>query len=79
MEAKLIEFVRQNPGQYAKTRLRDTQSGKTKDPFRASKAELEGAIETLLKSGRLVNRPPTAEERQRFGHTARVIQVLDVP
>jgi hypothetical protein len=64
--------------QYSKTRLRDTQSGKQKIPLKASKADVEWAIEMLLSAGRLVNRPPTEEERQRFGHGPRVTHVLDL-
>jgi hypothetical protein len=58
--------------------LRDTQSGKFRSPFKASKAEVEGAIEVLLAEGQLVNRPPSNEEREKFGHGPRVTHVLDV-
>jgi hypothetical protein len=78
LSAKIIGFVAEHRGQYSKTRLRDTQSGKKKVPLRASKADVETAIDTQLASGRLVNRPPTEKERDQFGHGPRVTHVLDV-
>lgn len=78
LENKLLNFVRSTPGRYAKTKLRDTQSGKQKPPFNASKGEVEKAIEMLLSDGRLVTRPPTDEERKKYGLGHHVKQVLDV-
>jgi hypothetical protein len=78
LDARIIEFVADHRGQYSKTRLRDTQSGKKAIPLRASKAAVENAIDRLLATRRLVNRPPTDEERQRFGHGPRVTHVLDL-
>ncbi len=78
LETKLIAFVGSHPGQYSKTRLRESQSGKTAGGFKASKSELEGAIETLIADGRLINRPPSDQERDTFGHGPRVKHVLDV-
>jgi len=78
LEARVIAFVASNPGQYSKTRLRDSQSGKNDGPLKASKGELERAIEELLTDGRLVNRAPTVLERDSFGHSPRVKHVLDV-
>jgi hypothetical protein len=76
--ARILEFVTEHRGQYSKTRLRDTQSGKKNIPLRASKADVEMAIEMQLAAGRLVNRPPTDEEREKFGHGPRVTHVLDL-
>jgi hypothetical protein len=76
--ARVMSFVGAHRGQYSKSRLRDTQSGKFRSPFKASKAEVEGAIEVLLAEGQLVNRPPSNEEREKFGHGPRVTHVLDV-
>ena len=78
LEARVVEFVRSNPGQYSKTRLRDSQSGKKDGRFKASKGELERAIEALLKEGRLMTRPPSDQECATFGHGPRVSNVLDV-
>jgi hypothetical protein len=38
---------------------------------------VEGAIEALIVEGQLVNRPPSDEERKKFGHGPRVTHVLD--
>ncbi|HEY1943493.1 MAG TPA: AAA family ATPase [Roseiarcus sp.] len=78
LEARIVAFVGVYPGQYSKTRLRDSQSGKKNGRFKASKSELEGAIETLIADGRLVNRPPSALERTTFDLGPRVQHVLDV-
>ena len=43
--ARIIAFVAEHRGQYSKTRLRDTQSGKKRVPLRASKADVERAID----------------------------------
>jgi hypothetical protein len=77
LEGKLIGFVAANPGQYSKTKLRDTQSG-DKGPLKASKGKVEKTIEDLLADGRLVNRPPSDQERAMFAHGPRVSNVLDV-
>ncbi len=66
--ARVMAFVEAHRGQYSKTRLRDTQSGKSRSPFKAS----------FLAEGQLVNRPPSDEERDKFGHGPRVTHVLDV-
>lgn len=79
LREKVMEFVRGNPGQYSKTKLRDTQAGATKAPFYASKGDVEAAIEELLKAGQLVSRPPTDDERRRFAHDPRTKQVLATP
>jgi hypothetical protein len=79
LETKVLDFVAAHPGQYAKTKLRETQSGKKDGPFKASKGELERTIETLILEGRLVNRAPTDRERDKFDHGPRVKHVLDVP
>ena len=39
---------------------------------------MESAIEMQIAAGRLVNRPPTEEEREQFGHSPRVTHVLDL-
>jgi hypothetical protein len=78
LEGNLIAFVRSNPGQYSKTRLRESQSGKKDGPFKASKGELERAIDMLIWDGRLVNRAPSDLERERFDLHPRVKHVLDV-
>lgn len=77
LDAKIVAFVRTNPGQYSKTKFRETQSGKD-GPMKASKGEVERVVEELLKDNRLVNRAPSAQERAQFGFGPRVTHVLDI-
>jgi hypothetical protein len=78
IEMRIVVFVASNPGRYSRTRLRDTQSGKTSGALKASKAEVDMAIDMLLADGRLINRPPSAQERAAYRLGPRVTQVLDV-
>jgi hypothetical protein len=78
LAALIVAFVGVHRGQYSKTKLRDTQAGKTRSPLFASKGDVEAAIETLLADGRLVNRPPSDAERNTFGHGRHVKHVLDI-
>jgi hypothetical protein len=79
LEQALVGFVTKHRGQFSKTRLRDAYSGKKDGPFKASKGQIEATIEVMLHEGRLVIRPPTTDERARYGHGPRVTQVLDIP
>jgi RecA-family ATPase len=67
IEMRVVVFVTSNPGRYSRTRLRDTQSGKTSGALKASKAEVDMAVDMLLADGRLVNRPPSVQERAATG------------
>lgn len=78
IEMKIIVFVASNPGRLSRTKLRDTRSGKTTGPFKASKAEVDRAIDALLADGRLINRVPSVQERADHGLGPRVTHVLDV-
>jgi AAA domain len=75
---QVVAFVREHPGQFSKTALRELHSG-MKGRFKSSKADLGAAIENQLGLGKLIIRPPTPEERERFGHGPQVTQVLDLP
>jgi hypothetical protein len=77
LEGAVLTFVAQHPGEYSKSGLRDTHSGKDK-MFGAAKADVAAAIAALISNGHLVNRPPTTDERAKFGHGPTVRQVLDV-
>jgi hypothetical protein len=77
-EMRIVVFVSANPGQYSRTKLRDTRSGKTSGALKASKAEVDSAIDALLADGRLINRAPSAQERADHGLGPRVTHVLDV-
>jgi hypothetical protein len=77
LELAVLEFVLQHRGRFAKTRLRDSYGGKD-GLFKASKGQVEAAIETLLADGRLIAREPTQAEREKFDMSVRVQRVLDV-
>ena len=78
IEMRIEVFVSSHPGRYSRTKLRDTQSGKTSGPLKASKAEVDRTIDVLLADGRLINRTPSAQERAAHGLGPRVTHVLDV-
>lgn len=78
LDKRIVEFVAEHRGQFSKTKLRDRHSGVKRMPLRASKGDIENSIEALVNSGRLVARPPTDEERERFGHGRGVNFVLDL-
>jgi hypothetical protein len=75
---RVKQFVTANPGQYSKTSMRDSRSGKT-GVLKASKAEVAGAIEDLLAEGELITRAPTPEECKKFALSQQTKSVLDVP
>ena len=77
LEERIVSKVKATPGCYSKTKFRNSQSGK-KGPLKASKADVERAIDDLLADGRLVNREPTPEQRKQYDHNSRVKHVLDV-
>jgi len=78
LDTKIVAFVTTHRGEFSKTKIRETQSGKKANTFKVSKGALEAAIDKLLAEGRLINRAPTDDERKSFGHGPRVKQVLDV-
>ena len=78
LAAKILEEVRGSPGRYSKTKLRDQFQGKSKGPWKATKAEIESAVEELLEAGQLMNRAPSVEDRKKYDHGSQVRQVLDV-
>ena len=73
--ADIKAFIKQFPGQYSKTGLRDTKAGKA-GQFNASKADVAAAIEDMLASGELKLVTPTDAQRKQFG-LRRQIQVLE--
>jgi hypothetical protein len=77
-EMRIVVFVSANRGRYSRTKLRDTQSGKTSGLLKASKGDVDRAIDALLADGQLINRPPSAQERAAHGLGPRVTHVLDV-
>ena len=76
LSAQVKAFIKQHPGQYTKTGLRDTQGGKS-GPFKCGKASLAAAVEDLLAIGELQLVPPTDAQRVKFGLRAQVTQILE--
>ena len=76
LNAQVKTFISQHPGQYTKTSLRETRSGKS-GPFMIGKNQVEAAVDDLLASGELQLVPPTDEQREKFGLRAQVTQVLE--
>jgi hypothetical protein len=74
---RVKQFITDNPGQYSKSSLRDKRSGKN-GLLKASKPEVESAIEDLLASGEVITRAPTATEHGKFGLPHQTKLVLDV-
>ncbi len=76
LRTKVKAFIQTHPGQYSKTKLRDTRSGKNGE-FKASKHDVEAAVDDLIATGELRLRPPTDAERKKFGLRPQVVQVLE--
>lgn len=75
---RIKQYIAEHPGQYSKSGLRDKRSGKD-CVLKASKSEVESAIEDLLENDELITRLPTAEERSKFGLPQQTKAVLDIP
>ena len=71
------EMIRAQPGTYSRTAFRNKYSG-TGSELAASKGSIDLAIGDLLKSGKLVSRPPTDAERRAHGLGGQVKAVLVV-
>ena len=69
-------FIKTHPGQFSKTGLRNTYAGKD-GIFKASKGEVDAALDELLARGEVLLREPTQDEKKTFGHR-KSIQVLEV-
>jgi hypothetical protein len=78
IEARLFSFIAEHKGQFSPTKVRDTYFG-ADGPIKASKREIEMALDSMLKSNKLISREPTPTERNSFGLGKQVKQVLDVP
>lgn len=76
LRTKVKNFISAHPGQYSKTKLRDTRSGKDGE-FKASKHSVEATVEDLIAAGELRLRPPTDVERKQFGLRPQVTGVLE--
>ena len=78
VQSRVKEFITAHPGQFSKTGIRDRYSGKN-GQLKASKRDVEVAIDEMLASGDIDSRPPSDAERTQFGIPKQVSSVLDLP
>ncbi len=76
LRTKVKNFILAHPGQYSKTKLRETRGGKNRE-FKASKHDVEAAVDDLITAGELRLRPPTDDERKQYGLRPQVSGVLE--
>ncbi len=72
----ILDYIITHPGQHSKTHLRDSYAGKD-GIFKASKGAVDVAIEELIGIKQIILRPPTDEERKKFGLHSRVKMVME--
>lgn len=77
LEGRLVEMLAEHPGRFTKTHLRDNYSGKD-GQLKASKANVTTVLDDMLLEGKLIQRPPSDEERKRYGLKSQVTDVLEV-
>jgi len=77
LNARIIALTGKHRGQFSRTKLRDTYSGKD-GPLKACKRDVERALDGLRASGVLVERAPTENERKQFSLGRQVAHVLDI-
>jgi hypothetical protein len=77
LRAQVKAFIHQHPGQYTKTRLRETRGGKT-GQFKVSKHQVEAIVDDLIDDGEVQYVTPTDEQRKKHGLRDPRIQVLEV-
>lgn len=73
----IINIVAREPGCYSRTRFREKFSGMN-GPLKASKANVDRALENLLDDNSFVLRKPTDDERKRHHLTGQTREVLDL-
>ena len=78
VQARVKEFITNHQGQFSKTGIRDKYSGKDGE-LKASKREVEIALDEMLTFGEIVSRVPTDAERKQFRIPKQASSVLDVP
>lgn len=76
LESRILDLVASMSGQLSINKIRTYYAGKSKR-LAASEGDVEEAIRKLLDSGRLMQRPPTDEEKMSYGLT-RTPFVLEV-
>jgi hypothetical protein len=77
LQSLIITKISQHPAKYSKSGFRDTHHGKA-GPLKASKSEIDVALDDLLNQGRLILRAPTDAERKQHGLHHQTKQVLEV-
>jgi hypothetical protein len=74
---RVKEFIIDHPGRFSKTAIRDKYSGK-QGQLKASKNEVDVAIDEMLSSGEVIARSPTDAERKQFSIPKQTSSVLEV-
>jgi hypothetical protein len=77
VEGRIISLLKQNPGRFTKTELRESYSG-LDGPLKASKSSIVEALDSLEKKHAVILRCPTSTERTNFGLLKQVKFVYEV-
>jgi hypothetical protein len=78
LDRKMIDVVKNSPGQLTGRALRDRYSG-TNGHLGVSEQKVRDALHRLLSDGILILRPPTKAERDKHRLSANIREVLDLP
>lgn len=78
LDRKMIDVVKNNPGQLTGRAFRDRYSG-TNGHLGVSEQKVRDALHRLLSDGVLILRPPTKAERDKHRLSANIREVLDLP
>ena len=76
LRAQVKAFITQHPGQYTKTRLRETRGGKS-GLFKISKHQVEAIVDDLINDGEVRHVTPTEDQRKKYGLRDPRTQVLE--
>jgi RecA-family ATPase len=76
LQALIISKIKQYQGKYSKSGFRDAHQGKS-GPLKASKSDIDIAINELLNKGELILRTPTDTERKAHGIHHQTKSVLE--
>jgi RecA-family ATPase len=66
LQVLIVSKIKQYPGKYSKSGFRESHQGKS-GPLKASKSDIDIAIDELLNKGELILRAPTDAERKDNG------------
>ena len=74
LQARILAKISSVVGQYSKSGFRDAFNG-VNDALKASKAEVDRALNEMLDKGVILLRAPTTEEKNQFGlhHTTKLV------